>query len=368
MSKEAELSVKRSRVAELMERQHLAGLLLARNSSVSWAMAGNEAPLTTGSETATAAILYTPQRDFLLAEQGSMPRLLAEALPGLPFEPLTLAWYKPDEQQTLLAELTGGGTVASDVPLPGVTLRPQQIAALRSQLTLEEQIRLRELSIRAGAALEAAAGEITPGISEYAMAGLLGEECYLRDITPLRLLAAVDERALHFRSPVPSSKTLERYARLSLTARHAGLLVSLTRLVHFGAIPADLRQRGEACATINAAAIAATRPGARADQVFAAIEEAYTSRGFVDEWQQHHQGGAAGYEPREWLARPDSPERIHENQAFIWTSSLPGVISEDLVLVQGERAELLTRTPHWPTLFIQVGDIVIERPDILEVD
>ena len=41
-----------------------------------------------------------------------------------------------------------------------------------------------------------------------------------------------------------------------------GLIASLTRIVCAGAVPDDLRRRTEACARVNAALFAQTRPGA----------------------------------------------------------------------------------------------------------
>lgn len=45
MSLEAEVGIKRQRIEALMQQHHLAGLLLGRNSSVSWGLAGGEAHL-----------------------------------------------------------------------------------------------------------------------------------------------------------------------------------------------------------------------------------------------------------------------------------------------------------------------------------
>lgn len=367
MSKEAELGSKRARVTALMERHGLAGLLLGRNSSVSWALAGADAHIVLNSERAGAMVLYTPQRDFVLTDQIELPRMLAEELPGLPFEPLGLPWYEPEQQAEMLAELTGGGAVASDVPLPGVQLLPKAIAALRYQLTPEEQDRLRDLGRRASTAFENAAGEIAPGMSEFAIAGLLAEECLLRDITPTLLLIGSDERVYRFRHPIPTAKKLERYVLLALGARRAGFVVSMSRLMHFGAVPAELRSRVTACARVDAVAIAATRPGTTAGAILSQIQAAYAAEGFSDEWHNHHQGGAAGYEGRDWFAMPGSAELVYTDQAFAWNPSLPGAKSEDTILVQAEGREIITQGDCWPRLTLQVGDMVLERPDILEL-
>lgn len=368
MRQETEHAIKRYRVAELLEAQQLAGLLLGRNGSVGWALDGAEVHVALNSERAAAAILYTPQRDYLLADRIEMPRILAEVPATRTFEPIELPWHDPARLAQLVTAMTAGGRVFGDIGLPGVDLRPTELSALRQILTLEEQTRLRELCARTGSAIETAVGEIAPGMSEYAIAGLLAEECFLRDITPVVLLIAVDERITRFRHPVPTATKLEHYAMLVLCARRHGLVASATRLIHFGPIPPELQHRAHACATVDATTIAATLPGATAGAIFAQLQAAYAHVGFPDEWRDHHQGGAAGYENREWIAVPAAPYPIATGMAFAWNPSIAGVKSEDTMLLTDQGCAILTATPNWPKMTIEVAGMTIERPAILEVD
>lgn len=369
MSREAELIVKRQRVEAFLDRHNLHGLLLGRNSSVSWALAGAEAHVALNSETAGAAVLYTREQAYVLADGVEMPRLLAEEqVREHGFEPVLFPWYEPQKRDQLVHELASGGPVAADIAAMGCTLLQEPIAALRYQLLPEEQARLRTLSERAGAAIETAIGEIAPGMSEHAIAGLLAEECFLRDITPVVLLVATDERVHRFRHPLPSCKTLGRYAMLVLCARRWGLITNVTRLVHFGVLPDDLRARSLACARVDAATIAATRPGAAMRTLFSTIQAAYTAEGFAEEWRDHHQGGAAGYENREWFATPSGDAVVEAGQAFAWNPSIAGVKSEDTILVQEHGWEILTATARWPKLVVPAGERSLERPAILEVE
>ena len=75
----------------------------------------------------------------------------------------------------------------------------------------------------------------------------------------------------------------------------------------------------------------------------------YAETGFAEEWQLHHQGGLAGYEPREILARPGENTLAAPRMAFAWNPSAPGVKSEDtfLLLPDGTK-EIITRTPALP--------------------
>jgi antitoxin VapB len=215
--------------------------------------------------------------------------------------------------------------------------------------------------------MQTAAGEIAPGMNEYAIAGVLAEECYLRSILPLRVLVATDDRVHRYRHVPPTDKTLEQYVALTLVARRYGLTVSLTRLVHFGPVPDELRRRAVACAQVDAVALAATRPGASASTILARIQAAYATNGFAEEWQHYHQGGAIGYELREWLATPESSMLLQAGQAVAWNPSISGVMMEDTLLVGEHGPELLTSTACWPTQAVDVDGLTLERPGILEV-
>ena len=101
---------------------------------------------------------------------------------------------------------------------------------------------------------------------------------------------------------------------LVLCGRRSGLVCSITRLVHFGTLSEDLHHRVSATAQVNATLIAGSRPERRLSDVLAEAQRSYANVGFPTEWQQHHQGGIAGYEPREILATPTSTEVIVEGQ------------------------------------------------------
>jgi antitoxin VapB len=360
-----EFAEKRRRIAGLLAARGLSGLLLGRSSSWSWAACGREANIATNSESAVAALLFTPQRDYLLASRIEMPRLVAEELGELPFEPVEFPWHEPERLAALASELAGGA-VGADIALPGAQMLNAEIAALRFDLTPEEQERFRALGRATGAAIEAAARAIGPGMSELAIAGVLANETFHRSVVPVVTLIATDERIHRFRHPPATERSLDRYAMLVLCGRKYGLVASATRLVHFGPLPADLRERALACARVDAAVHAATRPGTTIGGVFAALQAAYTAEGVADEWRDHHQGGMAGYENREAFAIPSVDVAVHAGQAYAWNPSIAGVKSEDTILVHEDGYEVLTETGDWPQYQVEQGGRIVGRPAILE--
>jgi Xaa-Pro aminopeptidase len=208
---------------------------------------------------------------------------------------------------------------------------------------------------------------VQPGMTEYQIAALLGSEAQSRGLQPVVNLIATDERIYKFRHPLPTDKKLERYAMLVLCGRRWGLVCSLTRLVYFGRLPAELRSKSLAVAKVDATIMAETRPGRSLGEIFARIQAAYAEAGYPDEWKLHHQGGSAGYEPREVVATPGSPDMVNLGQAYAWNPSITGTKSEDTLLVGPSSNEILTCIPAWPVLTIQVGAQKFERPAILEL-
>ena len=130
-----------------------------------------------------------------------------------------------------------------------------------------------------------------------------------------------------------------------------------------------MRRKAEATATVDATFIAATRPGNSLGNIFEQAATAYAQTGFPDEWQLHHQGGPAGYEPREYIATPGSTDVVVAGQAYAWNPSITGAKSEDTILVGENGNEILTSISKWPMLSISIegqADPLL-RPSILEI-
>jgi len=153
---------------------------------------------------------------------------------------------------------------------------------------------------------------------------------------------------------VARGKRLKQYAMLNLCARKWGLVISITRFIHFDTLPAELAARFEAAAQVNAALLNATRAGATSAELFRVAQAAYAAQGFPGEEQFHHQGGPTGYGEREWVATPQGIEIVVNNQAFAWNPSIRGGKTEDTVLLRDGKIENLTPTPELPTIVASV--------------
>jgi antitoxin VapB len=142
---------------------------------------------------------------------------------------------------------------------------------------------------------------------------------------------------------------------VNLCARKWGLVISMTRFIHFGPMPQELADGFEAAAIVNAALLHATRAGATARQLFSVAKDAYAAAGFPGAEEAHHQGGATGYGEREWLATPKGAEIVLNRQAFAWNPSVRGGKVEDTVLLHDGAIELLTETTEFPAVVTLAG-------------
>ena len=365
MTATSEFEVKAERLRGWFAAEGCEGVLLRRRASFSWLTCGGDATVERNVADGVADLLVTPDAITLVASEIERYRIADEELSALPaFELATYPWGDGAREATL-AKLRAGRRMASDAPVDGFEEREAEIAALQAVLTPEETARVREAAMASARSMEAICRELAPGMTEHeAAARLMAEEVRLGGDATVALVA-FDERMARYRHPAPTGRRLLRQALLGRCARHGGLIVSISRIVSFGEPDAELRRRHEACARVNAAFIAATRPGAVASEVFARGVEAYAAAGFPEEWKKHHQGGALSYRNRDWVADRSCREVVRENQLFSWNPTIAGTKVEDTVLVTRAGHENLTLLPSWPQLAVEVEGWRVACPDIL---
>lgn len=361
----AEIEGKLGRLRELMRARGLDAVLLRRVSSFAWATGGAASAINTATDFGVGELLVTASGRYLVTNTIEAPRFEREdGLVAQGWEPLVGPWYEPNA--ALEAKLKGLA-LGADAPVPGAADLSGDIARLRADLSPAEGQRFRELARRCGDAIGAAVRRVRPGQSEHEIAALLGEETAARGVWPVVDLVATDDRIRSFRHPLPTDKKLDRHAMVVLCGRKWGLVCSVTRFVHFGALSEELARKQRAVAEIDATFLAATRPGATLGDVFAKAVARYESTGFPSEWTLHHQGGAAGYEPREYLGLPGSEDVVREGQTYAWNPSITGAKSEDTILVGASANEVLTAQDDWPTIEVEIDGQTFARPAVLEL-
>jgi Xaa-Pro aminopeptidase len=364
MAANAEIAEKQRRVNDFLDAGGYDALLLALTENFAWFTGGGDSYVSLAAEAGVGALLIHRDRKTLIVNNVERIRLIEEEIAGQGFQEDVSAWVE-DDLPPALARIAPGEKIASDVPLPGIAACPADIARLRRSLTPQEVERYRALGRDVGDAIGEACMDFDPGMTEHEAAASLAAEHFRRGIAPIVVLVAADDRILKYRHPIPTGNTIGRQVMLVVCGRRHGLIVSATRIVHFGPPPEDLRDKHRAVAAVDAAFIANTRPGVRIGDIFNAGLEAYAAHGYAEEWRLHHQGGPTGYATRDYRATADSDDCVEPNQAFAWNPSITGTKSEDTIIATADGPEIISGSPGFPTIEAAAAGVKLQRPDIL---
>ncbi len=360
-----EIAEKERRVRAFMTEKGYDAVVLTTQANFAWFTCGGDSHVGYGTDMGCVSVVVTQDAKYLICENIEAPRMLDEELAGQGFEFRVRDWWAgglSDEVGKLAS-----GRIAADTPIDGTDLAAGQIPPMRYSLTEQEIERYRWLGRQTGECLSWAAHAVEPAMTEHQVAGLLGGEMIMRGITAHLILVAADERIAKYRHPIPTDKRVGKCVMLVAGAKRWGLIVSATRLVHFGPLSAELRRKHDAVMAVDAEFITHTRPGMSVADVFSKGVAAYEREGFADEWRLHHQGGSAGYAARDYRARTGISEVVQANQAFAWNPSITGTKCEDTVIALKDRTEIISAHGDWPMREIKVGSSVVQREDILEL-
>ncbi len=364
-----ELAVKTKRLIDFLDRHALDGVLLTLRSNFAWITCGKDNHIANNTPIGVASILATRDgKRVCLANTIESPRMKHEELKGTGIETIEFPWWDAESRSRIVREAIGGRTIASDIDF-GLPLAeiPSDFDQLRWSLRPEEVDRYREGAKRAAAAMELACRTLKANMSEHDVAGILDEKIHAAGLNPLVTLVSCDDRLPRFRHPIPTSSRIKDLVMLVTCAELGGLISCVTRFVRFGKATNEDRRKQQAIANIDAAVNLATKPGRPLGDIFDELRRAYADNGFEGEWQNHHQGGSCGYQPRDVVATPGSPVRVLDNQAFAWNPSVVGAKSEDTILVTNSGIEVLTaHSGDWPSVEGRSKFGNLRRADVLE--
>ena len=362
------LADRRERLVASLDATNLDAVWFGRPNSFAWLTGGSNV-VDREEPVGVAAAGYDRETGFrVVTDTIEAPRLREEEVPDA-FAVDAVDWYA-DSLAAAVADRSSTPAAADfDVP----DFESVDATALRQPLADADIDRYRTVGADVADCIESVARSITSGDTERAVATDLRAELESRGLVAPVVLVGGSERAQSYRHYTPTDAPVGDYVLLSVTAHRGGLYASATRTVAFDA-PDWLVERHRAAAHVEVSALAATQHAAAAGDdagdVFAAIQDAYAAVGWPEEWQQHHQGGAAGFAGREWIATPDHEAAVTAPMAYAWNPTVQGAKSEGTVLVAADAIEPLTTTDGWPTTDVAAvdtvgGDVRVSRPAIL---
>ena len=365
------LADRRERLDRYLADRDLAAVWFARPNSFAWLTGGSNVVDREGS-IGVAAAGYDREQGFrVVTDTIEAPRLREEEAPAA-FTIEAADWYADSLADAVASR--SPTPAAADFDVPG--FESLDASSLRQPLADADSDTYRAVGAAVADCLESTARTLTPEMTEREAATELRAGLEARGLVAPVVLVGGSERAQAYRHYTPTDATIGDYALLSVTAHRGGLYASATRTVAFDA-PDWLADRHRAAARVEVSALAATQRAAAAGEtagsVFGSIQDAYDAVGWPDEWVNHHQGGAAGFAGREWIATPGHDAPVIVPMAYAWNPTVQGAKSEGTVLVTDDAIEPLTTTDAWPTIDVAAvdtvaGDARLSRPAILHRD
>ncbi len=367
MTRKEEIGAKVRRVRDLLGATGLKAILLKSQPDFCWITAGGLNVVTIADVGGVASVLITARESFFITDTIEIARMREEEeLEALGFTPVVFEWYRGSELEAI-SKIVPPADVGCDLQIAGYRLLEKEIRELRYALLAPEIERYLWLGEKASAGIESVLKDLArPGMKEAEVVGELSRILWKDRIDSVCWQAAADERAYRFRHAIPTERALQKYLMLNVNARKWGLVTTVTRSVHFGKVDPKLTAQYRDTTYIECGMIALTRPGTSLADIFAKTCELYERLGYSGEWKNHHQGGAQGYRNRDYLMKPDSREKVVEDQCFCWNPSISGTKSEDAIVARKDGPLFITKPAVFPTLSIDYEGQSFVRPGLLE--
>lgn len=370
----AEIEEKTERITGLLDRENLGGVLLNAQHNFAWLTGGASNGVDLSRENGvTSLFVRRDGKRFILANNIEMPRMLAEEISPDDFEAVEYSWQDEKAVGDFVINkakslLNASENLATDIAIHSETRSIEGlVAGCRYQLTGAEIERYRELGKDAGTVARRTIDKISPGETELEIAAKFRQELAADNIDSVVTLVAADERIAKFRHPIPTGNRWQKTLLIVTCAKRYGLIASLSRIICVGDVPDDLKIKTEAAAYVNARLWAATQPGVSGAELYKTCSEAYAEKGFGEEIDKHHQGGASGYKTREWVIHPKSEEVVQPNQAFAWNPSITGTKVEENCLLTENGVEIITASPDFPQIVSVINGHEYLSPGILSL-
>ena len=353
-----EIIEKIGRLRELMDEKGITSTLITRRDNFSW-ITGGAREWVSYSGGAVAWILVTPEKGFLVSNNIESRRLMYEEIEG-EFELIEYRWYEDPMRKI---EKILGKRPATDGKIESFLDISEDLKKMRIVLDEWEMEKARKNGKDMQRIFEDVLIESKPDMTELDIAGRLREAFTYEGFELPVLLVFSEETRKMYRHNLPTDRKLGRFFFVSICAQRRGIVLSMTRSVAFGRVPDDIKEQHELNALIDSEIISETKVGRSLGEMFEIIREIYEKHGYAEEFEKHHQGGLAGYNPREEKALPGSKTVINPGNLVAWNPTITGTKSEDTFLIFENGIEMLTFTENtkWPVLEFDGG---IKRPGI----
>lgn len=334
------------RLRDYIHSNNIDAVILNRRSSFAW-FSQCESSMNFYTDFGLGYIYVDKNDVFYYTSNNEAPRIEREIFKGvIPVK--SYSWV--DGPAKNVAELISGKKVNGDFGFNGVKEDFANIKKLRYSL-FDDQIAIaRELGKTSASILEKTMKNIKPGLTEYQIEAEIRYAFGKENIELPVLLIASDNNLNVYRHPLATSKIANERFMAVLCPRYKGVVIALSRILYFRKRTEQEKKRDETICKINNLLMNETNIGTDSKTLWDFMVKTYKEEGVETEYFNHHQGGAIGFESREWILRPTLQETIYKNQMIAYNPTLIGTKAEETLLMLEGSKEILTIGNDFPTL------------------
>ncbi len=362
MDRRADMELKQSRVAALLQEIGCDGLLVLDPDNFAWLTSGGAARGILNADT-TPGLFFTLDARWLLSSNVDTQRLFDEEIDGLGFQVKEWSWHL--DRAPLLADLCQGRNIAADVPLEPCKNVARELQILRRSLTDYEIACYRTLGQTLSHAIEASGRTLTIGESEREVAGQISHRLLHRGVQPLLISVTGDDRGRTYRQAGFTSATITRTCVMTVAARKYGLCARASRVISFGAPEADFRRDHDAACKISATYVASSWPDSVPRQILLTGQRIYQLLGVEHEFYLAPQGHVTGHAPVELNMALHNEELLNAKWAITWCVAVGASVSCDTFVISDAGPRPITAAENWPLKRIRIQGAEFVRPDVL---
>jgi hypothetical protein len=355
------------KVRSLFEENGADALLISKCNNFSWFTFGARSHITLNATEGEASILVTPDGVYLLINNIELQRLKDLELPREIQQELKVVeydWFERTSAEKRAIDSIVKGKVISDTGR--YDTGTVDLVSLRSVLSDYEVGFYSDLGRECDEIFSDVVPSFTPDMTELEVQGIMYREMAKRDIEPVLTLAFSEESTLTYRHNLSRNTKLTRRGFVSICARRRGLIISSSRSFMFEEVE-GIREQHRCNCYVDSVAIVSSRPEEKLSDVFEKIKEAYATQEAPGEWRFHHQGGLAGYSPREVVADPYTSVVLKSGNSLAWNPTIRGTKSEDTVVLLAGQNRIVSypQSSRWPALIFEIGGQTVRRPNIV---
>ncbi|MFB2836398.1 M24 family metallopeptidase [Floridanema evergladense] len=349
-----EVAQKLNLIRNALTETEAQGIRLKGTDWFSWATAGASPTVLLTAETGVAEVLVTQENAWILTNEIEAQRFKDEEIPAN-FQFFIYPWADDSQWENFIKEVTNGGKVLSDRPIPHVEKRLPASLQLHKRVMMPNELeRYRQVGRKASEAMTEVLKAANSNWTEYQLAGAGAEVLWAKGLHPALTLVAGERRLPLYRHATPTGEKIGRQAMLVFCARGYGLFANLTRFVVVGGLKDEDANLHRHVREIEAQVLNSCQPRTSLIAVYDVLANAYEKHGFPNAIREHHQGGTTGYLAREVVANPTTTDTLEANMAMAWNPSLPGAKIEDtFVILEDGKLENLTFDPNWPSIEVE---------------